>query len=205
MNILISEGRVLITDFGISKQLDATSDTPSTGAKGIPAYLEPQCFIQCEEREFEINKKSDIYSLGVLFWELTSGIPPFNKLRDVAIILKIIQNIREEIIANTPLGYSNLYKKCWSTEPDQRPFSDEVLVELDKLSSENTAEFITNNINGCNKSMPNTSIYPTDLVSSTDSSQEFIMDNSSHINSIQDNESDQINVEQKNTECMYLK
>ncbi|CAG8818083.1 825_t:CDS:1, partial [Racocetra persica] len=49
--------------------------------------------------------------------------------------------------------YANLFKKCWSTKPDERPFLDQVLVELNKLSTENTVEFITNHINSGNKNV----------------------------------------------------
>ncbi|CAG8520069.1 436_t:CDS:10 [Dentiscutata erythropus] len=120
--------------------------TSKAGAKGLPAYVEPQCYINYEE-EIEINEQSDIYSLGVLFWELTSGIPPFNNLKKDDIPFKIALNEREKIIDNTPLDYSNLYVKCWSAEPDQRPPLDQVLVELNKLSTEITIEFIINQVN----------------------------------------------------------
>ncbi|RIB27864.1 kinase-like domain-containing protein, partial [Gigaspora rosea] len=153
MNILINDGKALITDFGISKQLDAATTGPNsnTSVKGIPAYIEPQCFIYCEEKVAEINKKSDIYSLGVLFWELTSGIPPFMNFRNEIIIIRIARGDREKIVDNTPSSYANLFEKCWSTEPDQRPSLDQVLVELNKLSTENTVEFIINSINGGNE------------------------------------------------------
>ncbi|RIB05818.1 kinase-like domain-containing protein [Gigaspora rosea] len=170
MNILINNGRAMITDFGISKLLDTatTGATSSTGANGIPAYLDPQCYIHCfpyEEKVFELNEKSDIYSLGVLFWELTSGIPPFNNLRDnTAIIFQIAYGVREKIIENTPLGYSNLFRKCWSTEPDHRPSLVEILAELDKLSAENV-EFIANNINNANI---NSGCKPSNSISSAD-------------------------------------
>ena len=45
---------------------------------GIIAYIDPQHFI-ANGASVVYNQKSDIYSLGVLFWELTSEIPPFNK------------------------------------------------------------------------------------------------------------------------------
>ncbi|CAG8511019.1 24234_t:CDS:10, partial [Racocetra persica] len=60
---------------------------------------------------------------------------------------KIVQNIaknkREEIIAETPLDYSNLYTKCWSYEPSNRPTLDEIINRLDNITS---IEYITNKI-----------------------------------------------------------
>ncbi|KAF0531734.1 kinase-like protein [Gigaspora margarita] len=125
MNILIdndNNDRVLITDFGISKQL--VSIIASAGAAS---------------------------STGVLFWELTSGIPSFNGLTNAAIILKIANGAREKFVDETPLSYSDLFEKCWSTEPEQRPSLKQVLNELEK---ETSVEFIINRINNGNKNIP---------------------------------------------------
>ncbi|RIB19914.1 kinase-like domain-containing protein [Gigaspora rosea] len=72
------------------------------------------------------NEKSDIYSLGVLLWELTSGTSPFNNLTSVAVILKIINNEKEKVIPGTPTDYSELYKSCWSSDPDKRPTLEKI-------------------------------------------------------------------------------
>ncbi|KAF0451492.1 kinase-like protein [Gigaspora margarita] len=142
-NILINDGKALISDFGISKQLNSNS-TSSSNTAGLPAYIEPQCYFE-REPKIKRDKRSDIYSLGVLFWELTSGIPPFNHISRTNIIQKISRNEREKIIPNTPSDYVNLYEKCWSTEPDERPTLNKISIDLDKLSLE-TVKFITNNI-----------------------------------------------------------
>ncbi|KAF0558407.1 kinase-like protein [Gigaspora margarita] len=140
-NILINNGRALISDFGISKQLNDTTASSSV-MMGVPAYIDPQYL----KNGHKLDMKSDIYSLGVLFWELTSGIPPFFNIPEMAIILEILNNNREKIIDSTPLNYSNLYKKCWASEPKQRPTLNEISDELENLSSETTIEFITNTI-----------------------------------------------------------
>ncbi|CAG8661718.1 17371_t:CDS:2, partial [Dentiscutata erythropus] len=53
-------------------------------------------------------------------------------------------NKREKIIANTPSDYANLIEKCWSSDLDQRPTLDQILIELENLSNRTTIEFITN-------------------------------------------------------------
>ncbi|RIB28060.1 kinase-like domain-containing protein [Gigaspora rosea] len=145
-NILINDGKVLIADFGIAKQLnDSISLSSSSGIMGMPAYIDPQYFQS--GANFKLDKQSDIYSLGVLFWELTSGAPPFNNLPAEAIILDIINNKREKIIPNTPLDYVCLYKECWSYIPAKRPTLDEVLIKLKMLSAETSIEFMINDMN----------------------------------------------------------
>ncbi|CAG8823721.1 19256_t:CDS:2, partial [Dentiscutata erythropus] len=61
------------------------------------------------------------------------------------IIIKIALGGREKIVDNTPPNYANLIQKCWSTEQDQRPPLNEVLDELNKLSTETTI-LTSNNI-----------------------------------------------------------
>ncbi|RIB08505.1 kinase-like domain-containing protein [Gigaspora rosea] len=174
-NILINDGNALITDFGISKRLNGITSTSisSSGVKGMQAYIEPQCYIRIGEN-IKPDKKSDIYSLGVLFWELTSGIPPFNGFENEMILLQIREGIREKPIDNTPPDYVQLYKKCWSAEPDDRPTLDEILNQL-KLLEEAPVKFITNNvIDKQIKSMSDTFSYTKDSNLSNDHNQQEI-------------------------------
>ncbi|CAG8570089.1 4629_t:CDS:2, partial [Dentiscutata heterogama] len=60
------------------------------------------------------------------------------------IIFKISNNEREKTIIGTPPDYANLFIKCWSSEPYQRPTLNEILLELERLSKEKDSEFITN-------------------------------------------------------------
>ncbi|KAF0553674.1 kinase-like protein [Gigaspora margarita] len=77
MNILIHDDKALISDFGLSTQLDDSNSISNSDLKGILAYIDSQCFLQFG-KTIKPDKKSDIYSLGVLFWELSSGKPPIS-------------------------------------------------------------------------------------------------------------------------------
>ncbi|KAF0424523.1 kinase-like protein [Gigaspora margarita] len=122
-NILMHDNKALISDFGISKSMYYS--TSGTQIKGMAAYLEPQCILQYKTNDnkkvFKRNEKSDIYSLGMLLWELTSGVPPFHRYSNYNIIEKILNYQREVPISKTPSDYTDLYRKCWSTNPDERP------------------------------------------------------------------------------------
>ncbi|POG73412.1 kinase-like domain-containing protein, partial [Rhizophagus irregularis DAOM 181602=DAOM 197198] len=66
--------------------------------------------------------ESDIYSFSMIMWEFTSGIPPFNhESHDHDLILSICKGERPEIIKNTPKCYIDLMKKCWDSDPSNRP------------------------------------------------------------------------------------
>ncbi|CAG8501626.1 2401_t:CDS:2 [Cetraspora pellucida] len=157
-NILINDGKALISDFGIPKQLN---DSSNPGAATMIAYIDPQ-FI-CKKK-FDCDQKSDIYSLGVLFWELTSGIPPFHNLTMMAIYLEIIsKNNRERIIEGTPPGYVDLYVKCWSFESNERPTLEIIIIKLNELEKESSDIMITNNtgVTDSDQNMNNHGASPT--------------------------------------------
>lgn len=139
---MINGDNILIADFGLARKVDDSFISNFDEEINTLKYLDPQCFMQ--KKEVKFDKKSDIYSLGVLFWELTSGIRPFSNLECTDVIKLISQGSQEGIIPGTPLKYAALIKKCWSPEPSQRPTPDKILYDLDIISNSVTTEFITN-------------------------------------------------------------
>ncbi|PKK60674.1 kinase-like protein, partial [Rhizophagus irregularis] len=132
-NILVNNGRLMIADFGLSKHL--TEIKSNSILLGMPAYIDPQCYIN---NNYKRNKKSDIYSLGMLLWEISSGTPPFSKISVLRINLEIARGKREVSIEDTPIKYKELYENCWNGEPNQRPDIDEVYMVLIQLNSQLT-------------------------------------------------------------------
>ena len=108
-----------MADFGISKRISEASNY-SKDIFGLLPYVDPKCLnsmcnINVGSQPYEINAKSDIYSIGVLFWQLSSGNRPFcsendnDAQYDAGLAIAIENGKREEIIKGTPVEYSNLY------------------------------------------------------------------------------------------------
>ncbi|PKC13679.1 kinase-like protein [Rhizophagus irregularis] len=133
-NIVIHENNAKIIDFGISKIQDQKSEA-SIYDRGIIAYVEPK---RLSNINFLHTTASDIYSFGVLMWEISSGHPPFknsgyNRSDEDALIYAINNGLREKPIPGTPKEYEELYKKCWDQEPNQRPIMSKILEEFAKM------------------------------------------------------------------------
>ncbi|RGB31986.1 hypothetical protein C1646_816949 [Rhizophagus diaphanus] len=93
----------------------------------------------------KLNEKSDVYSVGVLLWEISSGKPPFHEEKNkFGLSYDISRGRREEIIPDTPNDYSNLYIECWNNEQSKRPTIQDVVNRLRNL----TPDSVGNSVHG---------------------------------------------------------
>lgn len=129
-NIMISnEGKVKVTDFGIARA--ATSNTIHSDVMGSVHYTSPE-----QARNGFVDGKSDIYSLGIVMYEMVTGRVPFDGDTTVAIA---IQHLQEEMVApsvyapDLPVSLEKIILKCTQKSQDRRYVTmGELLVDLKK-------------------------------------------------------------------------
>lgn len=116
-NIIIStEGKVKVTDFGIARA--ASSNTISSDVMGSVHYSSPE-----QARNGFVDGKSDIYSLGIVMYEMVTGRVPFDGDTTVAVA---IQHLQEEMVPpsayaqNLPISMEKIILKCTQKNPDRR-------------------------------------------------------------------------------------
>ncbi|RGB40043.1 kinase-like domain-containing protein [Rhizophagus diaphanus] len=135
-------------------------------------YIDPY-YLKREENKDNNNrpnKKSDVYGVGVLLWEMSSGIRPFKSCKsafdEITLMLEIIDGKREIPIVGTPDDYVNIYKRCWQDNPDNRPDMRQVFSELKSINLTNEQKTWNNTNNDYN----NTSNSSSSSYSSTSTS-----------------------------------
>ncbi|RGB29070.1 kinase-like domain-containing protein [Rhizophagus diaphanus] len=112
-NILLKNGRFDISDLGFC----GPADKPLKSIYGNLPYIAPEVIIG-KEQTFE----SDVYSIAILMWEISSGQPPFIDYgHDYDLAMNIVNGMRPNIVQGTPLEYKNLMKQCWDADPSKRP------------------------------------------------------------------------------------
>lgn len=118
-NILMNSfGQAKVTDFGIAIALSATSLTQTNSILGSVHYLSPE-----QARGGMATKKSDIYSIGILFYELLTGRLPFSGQSPVSIALKHLQSKTPSVRQynpDIPQSVENIVLKATAKDPFHR-------------------------------------------------------------------------------------
>ena len=135
-NIMFRDGLPLLMDFGIAKKVEGTMHTELGQVKGTPQYMSPE-----QAQGGKIDARSDIYSIGILIFEMLTGQVPFNADTPYGIIHKHISEPPQKprsINSDITLSMEKLILKALSKNPRFRYKSCEEMIEaLDLLETEN--------------------------------------------------------------------
>ncbi len=139
-NIMIStDGKVKVTDFGIAKAI--SSNTIGSDAMGSVHYASPE-----QARNGFIDGRSDIYSLGVVMYEMVTGRVPFDGETTVAVAL---QHLQEEMVSPStyapelPISYERIVLKTTQKSPERRyQAMSELLADLRKALTNPDEDFV---------------------------------------------------------------
>ncbi|RUP47325.1 kinase-like domain-containing protein [Jimgerdemannia flammicorona] len=127
-NILVkASGKAVLADFGLSRP--SSSKTSKLRLQGNIPYIPPERLVNPRKPK-KHDARGDIYSLGVVFWEISGdGATPFPD-SDFLTAIQISQGARETPIEGTPVEYVKLYTECWDNNPDKRPKLEDILDRL---------------------------------------------------------------------------
>uniref|UniRef100_A0A674BWP6 mitogen-activated protein kinase kinase kinase n=1 Tax=Salmo trutta TaxID=8032 RepID=A0A674BWP6_SALTR len=130
-NMLITyDDAVKISDFGTSKEMSDKSTKMSFA--GTVAWMAPEVI-----RNEPVSEKVDIWSFGVVLWEMLTGEVPYKDVDSSAIIWGVGNNsLNLPVPESCPDGFKILLRQCWSCKPRNRPSFRQILLHLDIASAD---------------------------------------------------------------------
>jgi len=121
------DGTPVILDFGIARVLESTTQLTRSGmSMGTPRYMSPE-----QLNAKRADGRSDIYSLGVVLYEMLSGVPPFKGSQTMTVIMK---HVTEPVppLPGELAAYQPLVERMMAKERDKRPGTEKEWQELVK-------------------------------------------------------------------------
>lgn len=128
-NLLLDEDMcVKVADFGISC-LESQCGSPK-GFTGTYRWMAPEMI-----KEKNHTKKVDVYSFGIVLWELLTALTPFDDMTPEQAAFAVCQKkARPPIPAACPVAVRKLIKRCWANNPHKRPQFEEIVTVLESYS-----------------------------------------------------------------------
>ena len=123
-----------VTDFGIATHL---SPVGVLGIQGTKGFIAPEVFFIGKKKGI-YNHKADIFSFGMLLYQMIARRHPFHNVQPVKIDTKVVQGDRPSIV-DTPMaetGYfylTRLMERCWVDKPDERPETSDLIVQVSNV------------------------------------------------------------------------
>jgi TolB-like protein/Tfp pilus assembly protein PilF len=139
--MLTQKSQVKIMDFGLAKFAGKTKLTKTDMTLGTVAYMSPE-----QAQGSKVDCRSDIFSLGVVLYEMLTGQTPFKGDYELAVVYSILHEAPEPITGlrtGVPMELERIVDKTMTKSPDERyQHVDELIVDLGRLKKELKSEVI---------------------------------------------------------------
>lgn len=143
--VLADDLCVKITDFGVACFESEISSL--THDVGTYRWMAPEMI-----SGKGLSKKVDVYSFGIVLWELLTGQTPFQDLSPVQAAFAVVnKHARPSLPLHCPNVLAHLIHQCWSTDPDKRPNFSEIVESLDKMKQLSRLERNLSRWHSCHK------------------------------------------------------
>src|SRR6266446_5095042 len=127
-NVMVDKGdHVYVMDFGVARSLETPGMTQTGALMGTPEYMSPE-----QAKGLKVDARSDLFSMGIIFYEMLSGVLPFKAETTMATMFK---RTREraipltQTVSGVPVFLSDIVSKCLEIDVEKRYQSSRAIVE----------------------------------------------------------------------------
>ncbi len=118
-NIMVDkDGRVYVMDFGVARSLETPGMTQTGALMGTPEYMSPE-----QAKGMKVDARSDLFSMGIIFYEMLSGVSPFKADTTMATMFKRTQELAvplAQLESGVPVALSDIVSKCLEIDREKR-------------------------------------------------------------------------------------
>ncbi|RHZ57819.1 hypothetical protein Glove_383g4 [Diversispora epigaea] len=144
-NLMITEAHnnskykfIRLGDLGLCRLANETS---SSGAYGVLPFIAPEVL-----NKYQYSQASDIYSVGIIMWIISTGKIPFaNRAYNAELSVDIFNGLRPKISDNIPQCYAELMELCWHKDPTERPSAEMIYIRSENWINELLYDLKTDN------------------------------------------------------------
>eukprot|EP01102_Stenamoeba_stenopodia_P008171 TRINITY_DN2329_c0_g1_i1.p1 TRINITY_DN2329_c0_g1~~TRINITY_DN2329_c0_g1_i1.p1 ORF type:complete len:1416 (-),score=301.38 TRINITY_DN2329_c0_g1_i1:218-4465(-) len=141
--LVANDYRVVIADFGCSEEIDPNDN--KAGLLGTFNWMPPEAF-----DPGVYDTKSDIFSYGMVLWEMLTAQIPYGTVNNQLMVLQLIDSAeRPHIPAAAPETFANLIRACWDASPEKRPDWNEIITTLESLLPSQPSPKLLLKLDGC--------------------------------------------------------
>ena len=130
-NLLVDNNyKVCVCDFGLTQMKPRDVNNLEYDPHGSPLYMAPEVFVG------DYNEKCDIYSFGIVLWEILTQTQAFEQISDnlPAFISAVCdKGFRPDIPKDCPVRLRKLIEDCWQKDASKRPPFSDIIVTLDNI------------------------------------------------------------------------
>lgn len=126
LNILLDENNYpKISDFGLAQTKGKRNEDKSNNI-GTSQWMAPEVL-----NSNVFDEKADVYSYGMIIWEMLTGDIPYRGIRDFQVTMTVVnQKIRPQIPKTCPKMLAQFIRNCWNTDPNKRPSFKNIIREF---------------------------------------------------------------------------
>jgi len=136
-NVLLNKDDIAkVADLGLAREIDV--DNGMTVLAGTPKWEAPEVLVSKKGKR-NYSKGADVYSFGMVLYEMMSGLEPFPDIHDIFELKKIVcdKNKRPKLPKKKLLNPAliSMMKECWQRDANRRPSFTQILITLRKIDS----------------------------------------------------------------------